>query len=227
MILPGSRGDAGRLPPERRSLRGALLFGYGCSAVVLVAVWLAVRVTGRESAFFTREPAAALGGDWYAGVVSNFTALGWAAGAIACLLAWVVLRRVRSPAAPAFLWAGGITTLLLCDDLLLIHDGLLYELGIWEGFVYCGYAVALGWFLVRYGSFLGRDRLVVIAVAGVFFAGSLFFDQVMEGHHLKEDGLKLLAVVTWSSVLVTASLRALVPSAVMAAESPAAPRSQR
>lgn len=227
MILPGPRGDAGRLPADRRALRGALIFGYGCSAVVLVAVWLAVRVTGRESAFFTREPAAALGGDWYAGVVSNLTALGWAAGAIASLLAWAVLRRARSPAARAFLWAGVITTLLLCDDLLLIHDGLLHELGVWEGFVYCGYAAAIGWFLVRYGSFLGRDRLVVIAVAGGFFAGSLFFDQMLEGHHLKEDGLKLLAVATWSSVLVTASLRALAPSAVTAAESPAARGSQR
>jgi len=227
VILPRPRGDAGRLPSERRTLRGALLFGYGCSAVILAGVWVAVRMTGRESAFFTREPAAALGGDWYAGVVSNLTVLGWAPGAIASLLAWAVLRRASSPAAPAFLWAGGITTVLLCDDLLLVHDGLLYELGVWEGLVYCGYAAALGWFLVRYGPFLGRDRLVVIAVAGVLFAGSLFFDQVLEGHHLKEDGLKLLAVVTWSSVLVTASLRALAPSAVTAAEPLAAPGSQR
>lgn len=204
-------------PVERREFQRVLLVGYAVAGVALAAVWLAVRFSERESAFFTREPASALGGEWYAGILSNVNALVWAVGAVATLLTWLVLRRVDPPGAQPFLWAGVITTVLLCDDLFIIHNGLLYDLGVWEGFVYAVYAAGIVWFVARFRSFLGSEGLLVLAVAGVLFGVSLFFDQALPGHNLKEDGAKLLAVVTWSSLLVTMSLRALAPESVRSA----------
>ena len=89
------------------------------------------------------------------------------------------------------------------DDSLLVHEAAEQN-GIPQAVFFLPYAVAtllLAVMLVRGES---RGMVLAFALGAMLLALSVFMDQVAPGHHLLEDGAKLLGALLWLAVPVIA-----------------------
>jgi hypothetical protein len=195
---------------EQRSDNSRVLrvvgLAWAFALAVMVATQIAATVLDRSVAFLTREPQAALEGVWYAGATSNVGAVLWFAGAGACAVAWLALRDgYRSP----FLHGAVLLTVLGADDLFLLHD-VPYAKVVPEIVVLGFYFFLLAAFPVVHRHFLqahGVLPFLPLSLALLVFSGVL--DQYFPGHHIVEDGAKLLAVVTLVTALGLTAVQTL------------------
>jgi hypothetical protein len=178
-----------------------------CAVAVtfLGVVSLTAATLGRPFSYFSREPASALGGAWYAGFVSNVGILLWAVGATASLLAWWIVRHQPGAGSNLLLWAGILTTGELLDDLFLLHDAVYPMLGVPEQAVVAVYGLATLTLAVVFRDRLGRTGIVAVGFSLALFTASFGFDQAWPGNHLLEDSLKFIGIATWTSYLVALS----------------------
>ena len=186
-------------------------------AVTFVAlVWLTAWTLGRPFSYFSREPASALGGAWYAGFLSNMGVLLWTVAATACFLAWWTRRRRPARGDNLLLWAGLLTTAELLDDLFLLHDAFYPMLGIPEQGVFALYGTATLALAVVFRERLAGPGAVAVGFTLVLFGASFVADQAWPGNHLFEDSFKFIGIATWASyfvVLSAAELRSTVEPA--------------
>jgi hypothetical protein len=195
--------DRRRRIPVRRQLRLlAPLLVVWLPCVVILALVVTDRGVAHEEFFL--DPVYSLGGHWYTGLVSQLGIVAWAAGAtLAAGGAW--LARVGGRRGAAWFLAGGavVTTVLLFDDLFLLHADLLPRLGIPKPAVELTYlAVTAAWLL---GSIreVARTRVLVLAAAIAALGTSLFVDLRVPGADagrrvVLEDGTKFLGILAWS-----------------------------
>lgn len=203
--------DIFRTPEARLQLRaGTVAVLVGLLAVVGTGVL--ARLAGVSNESLTREPQAVLEGAWYIGALSNLGAIVWAVAAVsAALTATVVHGRDRA----MFAAAAAFSSLLLADDLFLLHDAVFPRVGLSESIVQAGYLMAL---LLITAQF--RNEMGLVAVGGVVLTlacwgaavgmDTLFNDAPVNLDQLVEDGLKFLGIVVWAAVWGTLSHLALV-----------------
>ena len=199
-----------RCPPIR-----ALAAFYAAPLALLTAV-VAVRAwTGTPIAYFTRDPAALLGGSPFAGVVSQCGAILWCAAAACCLFAWAVVRRrgLRGPDSGTgfLLGAGVLSTLLLADDQFELHEGLAGSpLHVPEVVVYALYATALVALLWQHRDLVRHSEYALLAAAiglfGVSAAADIALPRDTPLHYLVEDGSKFLGIAGWLAYLARTAL---------------------
>jgi len=188
------------------------LGAFLAALVVLALTVLAAEVTGRDIAFFTREPSAALLVDTcsgascsYVGAVSNLEAIVWAAGLTACCLGAALASRVRERWLLA--GAGAVTALLLADDMFQLHEWV-WPVG--ERYVWVVYGTLVGAFAVAFRrELLAQPRPLLLPLAGGLFFVSAVADLRHVGGHLIEDGSKLVGVVAWTAFVVGAAVTAI------------------
>lgn len=160
----------------------------------------------------SRDPSAHLNAPPYIGLLSNLGGMGWGAAAGLAAFGWRFLRRLPSHRqhARALAWMFFITLILGLDDVALIHDDWVYQLGIRGGekllFLLYGLTVLL--WLYRFRSLLLEVR-APLAMSLLCFALSIaadFRSQFLGEtfHHLFEDGFKLLGIGNW--ILLAAQL---------------------
>lgn len=205
--------EVGRTRPSWPAGRVALaVYAPAVAAIVLTRV---VATTLDVSfGFFSRDPATVYQGNPLVGALSNVGIVVWSAGAVVCLSAWFVLRRLPSessdatPSAPFFFWSGVLTAVLMCDDLFLVHENLGSVLpGLNEAYLFVGYVLLVAAYSVRFRKILlsSADRWVFIA-AGAFFAlsiGADAFQGVIEPWPYEiEDGPKVLGIFGWTGYLI-------------------------
>lgn len=224
-------------PSRSRLAWRAVALVYGPAVAILLLTSAGVFLLNRYPSFFVRDPAATLGAHPLIGAQSHLGILVWAAGAGICLSAWTVLRRsggTRADREPAafFLYFGVLTTVLLLDDLFLVHEELLGRIGIGELSVLMAYTVAIGAGAIRFRSILFRsaDPSVLFAAAFVFFGLSVGVDLVQdlgieealnpeagmlvgEVRLFVEDGLKLLGITSWTAYFAREAWLRLTPRA--------------
>jgi hypothetical protein len=100
------------------------------AAAGLAAMFLLARVSHVPFSQISRDPATALHGAFITGYLSYMGACLWCAAAAIALFCGAVLRRGRQPAASFFIATGLISTMMLVDDLFMMHDGLIpYAVG--------------------------------------------------------------------------------------------------
>ncbi len=135
---------------------------------------------------------------FYSGAVSNLGIVLWAAAAaVAAFAAWLS----RDPHTRRFFAAtGAFTTLLMVDDLFMLHEEALPLFGMPEPVVYGVYLVIAG----AYGLFFFRRilsaRAALAIIAALAMAASVIEDQtkiLWPIHDFVEDGAKLGGIYCW------------------------------
>jgi len=182
----------------------------------LVSVWsmggLALGIAGMQSRVPLSEllldPNAVLGVPWYSGLLSNIGILAWTVAAAAAIGGAWVAKQTNRPSAARFLGvAGAVASILLLDDLLLLHSSVLPKLiGVPKSTATIIVVLpAVAWFAIFIGEIL-RTRWIILAAALTSFFISIAADQILspEGSTglLFEDGAKFLGVLAWSLYFV-------------------------
>ena len=216
-----------RLRSQRTPLGVALAFVYLPIALVLASTGLFVMATDAHITFFMDDAKAVYNIPFHAGALSSIGILLWCATTTVALFTWIVLSRTapESERRPFLLSAGLLTSILMLDDLLLLHERFApRSLGLSDDLLYLLYAVLAGAMLLYYRHVIYRSAYALLLLSGALLAGSLAFE-VLHGYDLLlsgagsrglqqflEDGCKLLGVAGWFSYLGWTSYTSLVHS---------------
>ena len=193
------------LAARRRSLALTLGTIYALLALLLLLAFVAADRVDRPTSVFLRDPMGVFDGPGYIGALSNVGVLGWAAGAYAAGLAWLVLGGGRrSP----YLWGGLLTGVLLADDFFLLHESYYPSVGVSSAIAAVFYAGATVTYLVVFRDFIRRHDAVLMPPALVLFGLSAVIDHSSEREWalVLEDVFKLFGIFTWSLFFVRAAL---------------------
>lgn len=143
---------------------------------------------------------------FYGGYLSSFGMLFWATAAGVCLFTGCTLApttAARRETRGFLITFGVLTTILLVDDLFMIHEAIYQLTGKSQKRVVLIQGMILGWMLWRYRALIWRSTNWMLLGSGMsMFAGSLAvdFDAVLlpeRLHHLFEDGFKLMGLFGW------------------------------
>ena len=174
-------------------------------SVALVQRWVAIPV-------LFRDVTVASGAPFYAGLYSQLGALFWCSAAAICLFSWTVIRRESGTGDwPAFLLAGGgLSAILLIDDMFLFHDAILPMLiSRPQLTTYLFYLIASVAFFLRFRRIILRTDYLILLTALAFlgisagidsFAERLIGDQedaLLSYRVFFEDGSKFMGIVAW------------------------------
>lgn len=199
-------------PSLRRTLHYAitLLPPLALVTAVVLQPWFEARW-----AFMDPIIAGEISGDCcriYHGFVSNVGVLYLAASGSVCLFAALCLRPVADAGKTGFLIGAGLLTAWLClDDLFMIHEGVLPNLGVSQAVTIGIYGVLTAVYLVssRREILSGEAPMLVIALA--CFAVSVGIDLVfhsVEGHLVwAEDAAKFIGIAAWTGFHVDAAFK--------------------
>lgn len=198
-----SSGGRPKLFSQVKELFPLLLALYVPALLALLIAVIVVLRTGVSMGELTRDPAAIVHRPPYTGVLSYAGILTWCATAAICLFSARLLRAKRAQAETGtfLLWAGTITLLLLFDDLFQFHERVFPSFGISEELTVAMYGLLVSLFVWSFRRLILESGYVLLLIAFLFFAMSVLVDLVPEGvirgHHLFEDGFKLLGIVGW------------------------------
>lgn len=164
---------------------------------------------------FTRDPVQIFNGNPWDGVLSNIGVILWCVAAVVCFFSYVILRAIDADRSKQrfLLCCGAISTLLLLDDLFLLHERVFPLLfGISEKVVYGSYAVLVAIVFWRDRHHLSQENGLLVS-ALLFFAASIAVDAFPKWlgiwHHLAEDGTKILGIISWSGFFFSFCLRSV------------------
>lgn len=189
---------------SRRSDRHALV-----TSLVLVVTVLFILGTGFVAerldipvADLTRDPASTLGVHPFLGILSTVGILLWCATVAICLFSAARARRAGAGEDAAFLLsAGALTSMLLSDDLFMLHEWAFpLHIGVLEEIVYGTYVLIFLAYYLRFRDALADHGLAPLLLACACFATSILLDQLVpnEGvQYLVEDGFKLTGITAW------------------------------
>ena len=191
---------------RRQARTGApLVFVWAMGATIL-AIAALQDVVPVSSLFL--DPNAVSDQKWYFGLVSNLGVLAWTVAATSAIGgSWVAYQTGR-PSAGRFLGCGGAAaSLMLLDDLFLLHSSAIPKLVGVPKVVAMALVVGptVAWF-VLFVSEIGRTRWLILVSAMSAFAFSVAADQAFHGNGttalLLEDGAKLMGVLAWMAYFV-------------------------
>ena len=194
-----------RTEADRRQGQGRpLLVAYGLGVLAFLGI-CGVQALGSVDVW--QDPQVTTDTAFYLGLGSNLGVLLWGATVSILLFTWFALGpgAVRAHAGRGLLAAAGLTTLLLADDLLLLHDRVFrYEWRIPEHQTLVMYGViGIACLLVAFRLIReSPDRVLFVSVV-VLFALALVVDFIDEtsttltGSGALEDGAEFLGVIGW------------------------------
>ncbi len=185
---------------EQMRVLGPLAAAWSCGAAAL----LALLGNGPSSdARLLLDPAAVAGLPWYTGLISNLGVILWAVATVSAMSAARIARLGNRHGAAAYLTqGGGLSVLLLFDDLFQLHSAVLPELiGTPKSFVLLVYLTALaGWMLTNVEQ-VRRTRWMLLAASALALAVSIVIDQFAPGQTwslIAEDSAKFLGIIAWA-----------------------------
>lgn len=163
-----------------------------------------------------RDPLAVTGGEFYFGFFSSIGVLIWCASAVTCFFSSLILEQLNHQHSWRLflLTSGCLTSLLLLDDLFLIHEEFFPKyLGVPSEGIFGIYGVVIILYLVRFYKMIQRtEHKLFLIAAFLCMAISLLIDGLIDAglldsfnssllangrDYLFEDGMKLLGIVSW------------------------------
>jgi hypothetical protein len=157
--------------------------------------------------YLTRDPLAVAKAPFYWGAISNLGILVWCGAVVISWFSFKILQNIKihNEFTHFFLFSGGITSILLLDDLFLLHEQVFpYNLNIPEKLVFLGYGILISLYLVKFRKTILKTEFILLVFAFGFFGLSVFVDLLQVGdwfgsdnEYLLEDGAKLLGMVSW------------------------------
>ena len=212
---------------QRTPLVVAGTFVYLPTLLLLVGTGIFVMATNAHITFFLRDAKAVYDIPFHAGALSSIGILFWCGAATVCLFASLVLYETvaASEKRQFLLNAGLLTSILMFDDLFLLHEDFAPNyLGLPGDSLYVLYAVLAASLLLYHRHVIVRSAYVLLLLSGAFLAGSIWFEVLHEYglllagaesrglQHFLEDGSKLLGIAGWFSYLGWTSYTSLVHS---------------
>jgi hypothetical protein len=172
-----------------------------------LAATLVVPILDLDAALLFQDPVARGGLPLSAGLFSNLGIIAWWIGAVACLLAALVLPQGRPRL--VLLCGGLLTALLATDDMFMLHEAVLPRIGIPEKLTHASYALLSVLYLLVFHSFHRRMDWPLLLVALGLFACSMVVDIFVGGSRMRvvmaEDGTKFGGIVAWAGYHVLAA----------------------
>lgn len=170
--------------------------------------------------FLTRDPVTLLNGKPYIGLVSNTGIIFWCAtSAILLFSSKISAIQKRAKNQTLFLFFSGVlTTILLIDDLFMMHDVLFPEyMKMGDGVFYSFYGLFLVALLAFYRKIILNTDYLLLIMALVFFGGSALIDSVIvirskfDYPYSFEDCFKFLGIITWFAYFTKTSFKSIQP----------------
>ena len=206
--------------PRRQDIWIYLLTFIPCAALLFIA--------GFQSAvpieYLTKDPlvvAKLTEGDCcavYFGLFSNIGILLWCGTAAICLFSALLTLSQNGcwKGASPLIAAGLFTTWLMLDDMFLVHEKLLPELGVAEQVTYVFYAcLAIMYFVAAWRTII-KHRASLLLISLFFLGTSVVIDSILHSesdlHVLVEDGAKILGIAAWAAFHVDMAFGSLGPS---------------
>lgn len=179
-------------------VRAILFYSLGITCLALIAFQPFVEIP-----VLTRDPLAITDGEFYFGLLSNIGIILWCAAAIICLFTHFILSAVNLGLSQHFfLYAGLLTSLLLVDDLFMVHESVFPRyLNINEKAVMALYLLFMGFLLIRYRFKILSTPYLVLMSSLLFLGLSMIVDMALDilpdYQYILEDGLKFLGIMGW------------------------------
>lgn len=201
----------------RRQLTGSTGHWFlvaGIGALLLLASLAAL--TDMSYAELMNDPADTKDFNPFLGIISTLGLFGWAAGAGAALVAYVVLSHFGdAPQERRFFFAAAMFTgVLLVDDAFMLHEHILPGVvGIGERYVKAAYLLLAAAFVLAFFRMIAAPNALLMLSSAVFFLMSLLFDNPVFVHrsgseesefalYFVEDGSKFIGIVLWSTFII-------------------------
>ena len=175
-----SHGSPSLIKDILRSLRNSLQ-PFLLSMILLVALLsFSIIISFYNNvpfSYLSRDVVSVVDQPIFIGFLSNLGMVGWSFGAGFCLIGFLLLHRENRKQAWFFMYAFLLTTLLLMDDLFLIHEELMPNVlnistKIWF-LVYIGSVI--GFFVLFYKQILRSNYFLLLFAFG-FFGLSIILD---------------------------------------------------
>jgi len=175
----------------------------------------------------TRDPLAITKAPFYFGAISNIGILFWCSAVAICFFSFRLLREIgrNKEFSLFFLFSGGITSILLLDDLFLLHEEVFPNyLNIPEKLVFVGYGMIISLYLVKLRKIILKTEFLFLILAFGFLGLSVIIDLLPfatrwlgnQGELLLEDSFKLMGIISWftyfARVGVAQLKRAIAPN---------------
>lgn len=201
-------------PPRRQVALATMVVAAGVAT--LAAFGVAGAVLDEPFRVFTKEPVEQFDDVApYTGVLAHLTWMLWAAAGAISLFTAVVRAQIDATGRDVrfLIAAGGLTAVLLLDDVVMLHDRALPRVGVPEEALYAGYAGAFVVILLRFPTQVLRGDVLIALASGAAWALSLVADFLQEHAgihaHAFEDGAKMIGAALWALYLVRWSVLAL------------------
>jgi hypothetical protein len=166
------------------------------TAILSIVIFLGIE-NEIELDHFTQDPAAIMDTPFYLGFFSYIGILFWCGAAMICFFAHQLLPRSQENkrSISFLLYSGLISTLLMFDDLFLLHELVLPEyFYLPKNIVYLIYVNLIVFYLVLFRAELMETEFIVLVIASVLIGSSQFVDllpmPIPEDSFL-EDAVKL------------------------------------
>ncbi len=206
----GGRADRTSVIEQRMRFSAAR---QGRVLLPLLGVWavgmavLAVAVLSGPVEKFVLDPTYALGGAWYIGAVSQLGVLGWAVSVTTAMFCAWWCRMAGRPRVAGFLaCGGGVSALLLFDDLFGFHS-VVGSIGLGKPVALALTVCPVFAWLVGFRDEIVRTRWIILSASLLASLISVLVDTTIAPSGrlglLVEDGSKFLGILAWATWFVT------------------------
>jgi hypothetical protein len=188
------------LKTQLKTVAPVLVMVYAITTATLSLVIFLGMEHRIELDHFTQDPVAIMDQPFYLGLFSHIGILLWCATASVCFYTWRLLS-YDHPQRPFLLFSGLVTTLLMVDDLFLLHELVFPDyFHIPKNAVYLIYLNLLLAYAVVFRKELLESENVLLMVSALLIGSSQFVDllpmPIPEDSFL-EDAVKLFGIITW------------------------------
>lgn len=203
-----------------RSLTTVMFVMYTPAIILFAIIHLQTKIPVTS---LMRDPLAVTNAPFYFGAISNIGILFWCSAVAICFFSFRLLSdiRINKEFQRFFLFSGGITSILLLDDLFLLHEQVFPSyLNISEKLVFLGYGMIMSLYLIRFRKTILKTEFILLILAFCFLGLSVIIDKLLivstllgdERRILLEDGFKLLGIISWFTYFARTCVEQVKPA---------------
>ncbi len=213
-----------KIREQLKNITPIVIIALAATTALLSAVVLLGIESGVDLDNFTQDPTAVMNAPFYLGFFSNIGIILWCSSAAFCFLASaIVTGQGNEPLRPFLLSSGLITTMLMFDDFMLLHEEVFpVYAGIAENSVLLVYINLIIIYLIFFWRLILRTEFLLLGMAfacvGISKAVAFIPMPIPEDSFL-EDAVKLYGIVAWFIYYTRLSYLEIIQQKILTHES--------